>query len=458
MATVIKFVRGTTAQNQTYTGAEGSLSVDTQKWTLRLHDGTTAGGHELASVKDVSTIIEEKVTEVTTPGSDGAYPEDSELGKALNKKLDKTVGSTQTDLNKLNKEGEFYVKSATSNIPPGTRAPFHVSVRVNDEKIYQTLTTTVDNSNAIYVRVATDHLGTSWEDWNRIGSAGASGLNTVESQETDLNNLKADGEFNCTQATANLPTGLTSPIHLSVRKTMGGALQVAYGKDKTEPKMFIRIMSGSTWSAWVGAGSSAGIDDLTKPDANTDWTSPDLGTEGGSQSNPLVVGLDKRYIQKTEKGQNNGVASLDEHGKIPVAQLPDISITSVKTAANDAGRDALKDQLQEGDVVIVTASEAAGGATASYILDAAKEFKTLGGAGAVTSVAGKTGAVTLAKADVGLDKVENLALAQADTDLAKLTTVTDGSYATPATIKKFMEKCGWVFTEDANTLDLQQIQ
>lgn len=53
MATQVQFRRGTAAQNNAFTGAEGELSVNLSNYSLRLHDGTTAGGYEIAR-KDFS--------------------------------------------------------------------------------------------------------------------------------------------------------------------------------------------------------------------------------------------------------------------------------------------------------------------------------------------------------------------------------------------------------------------
>jgi len=47
MPTSFQFRRGTTTQNNAFTGAAGELSVDTDKNTLRVHDNSTAGGTEL---------------------------------------------------------------------------------------------------------------------------------------------------------------------------------------------------------------------------------------------------------------------------------------------------------------------------------------------------------------------------------------------------------------------------
>jgi microcystin-dependent protein len=47
MATQLQFRRGTTAQNDSFTGAVGEISIDTSTDNLRIHDGSTAGGIEL---------------------------------------------------------------------------------------------------------------------------------------------------------------------------------------------------------------------------------------------------------------------------------------------------------------------------------------------------------------------------------------------------------------------------
>ena len=47
MAVTVLFRRGTTAQNNSFTGSVGELSVNTTTNTIRVHDGSTAGGHEL---------------------------------------------------------------------------------------------------------------------------------------------------------------------------------------------------------------------------------------------------------------------------------------------------------------------------------------------------------------------------------------------------------------------------
>ena len=49
MPTQLQLRRGTTAQNNAFTGAAGELSYDTEVDTIRVHDGSTAGGFTLAA-------------------------------------------------------------------------------------------------------------------------------------------------------------------------------------------------------------------------------------------------------------------------------------------------------------------------------------------------------------------------------------------------------------------------
>ena len=47
MAKLLKLRGGTTSQHSSFTGAEREVTVDTDKETLVVHDGSTAGGHSL---------------------------------------------------------------------------------------------------------------------------------------------------------------------------------------------------------------------------------------------------------------------------------------------------------------------------------------------------------------------------------------------------------------------------
>jgi hypothetical protein len=52
MPTQVQFRRGNTSQHSTFTGAEGEITVNTEKDILVVHDGSTVSGHEVARVNN----------------------------------------------------------------------------------------------------------------------------------------------------------------------------------------------------------------------------------------------------------------------------------------------------------------------------------------------------------------------------------------------------------------------
>lgn len=73
MPTVVQFRRGTTSQNNSFTGAEGEFSVDTSLNTIRVHDGLTEGGFELLR-KDSSNLVETVTSVGTSPTAIATFP------------------------------------------------------------------------------------------------------------------------------------------------------------------------------------------------------------------------------------------------------------------------------------------------------------------------------------------------------------------------------------------------
>lgn len=54
MAKVLQIRRGTTAQNDNFTGLAGEITFDTETKTLRVHDGIKLGGYPVAATVDAS--------------------------------------------------------------------------------------------------------------------------------------------------------------------------------------------------------------------------------------------------------------------------------------------------------------------------------------------------------------------------------------------------------------------
>lgn len=56
MPTILQLRRGTDSQNNGFIGAAGELTFDASNNTIRAHDGTTLGGHRLATINDLSAV------------------------------------------------------------------------------------------------------------------------------------------------------------------------------------------------------------------------------------------------------------------------------------------------------------------------------------------------------------------------------------------------------------------
>jgi microcystin-dependent protein len=120
-----------------------------------------------------------------------------------------------------------------------------------------------------------------------------------------------------------------------------------------------------------------------------------------------------------ERGVANGYPNLDGSGKVPLAQLPPESLGSNSykgtwnASTNSPSITTGSAPGKQGWFYIVnvagttTVDGISSWAVGDYIVSNNTVWQKVGSSSAVTSVAGKTGSVTLVKADVGLSNVEN---------------------------------------------------
>lgn len=164
-----------------------------------------------------------------------------------------------------------------------------------------------------------------------------------------------------------------------------------------------QYVSGS----WGDAGASVLADNVFRIVDNGDATKQIAFEASGiatattrtitMPNSDVNLGLVSTALQTSQLGAANGVASLDANGLLPTAQLPPLAITDVFVVANQAARLALT--AEKGDVAIQTDT----GLT--YILSTNSpstnaDWKILTAAGAVTSVNGQTGTVSLTTTNI----------------------------------------------------------
>ena len=90
MARQVQLRRGTTAETSTFTGAVGEVTVDTDKDTVVVHDGVTAGGIPVVSDQ---TVVLTDGTGITTSGT---YPNFTVTNSAPDQTVVLTQGSNVT--------------------------------------------------------------------------------------------------------------------------------------------------------------------------------------------------------------------------------------------------------------------------------------------------------------------------------------------------------------------------
>ena len=88
MAKQLQLRKGTATEHNTFTGALGEVTVDTTNKTLRVHDGTTAGGTQLATLTGAVVLNNTLTSTSTTQALTAAQ------GKVLKDTLDNTAASS----------------------------------------------------------------------------------------------------------------------------------------------------------------------------------------------------------------------------------------------------------------------------------------------------------------------------------------------------------------------------
>ena len=153
------------------------------------------------------------------------------------------------------------------------------------------------------------------------------------------------------------------------------------------------------------------------------------------------------YVPLSQKGAANGVATLGADGKIPNGQLPDLAITDVIVLATKAAYDSYlvtsPTEDKVGDAIVVTDFDGNGHSKTFIITGvdttgtATYTVQELTAAGYVTSVAGKSGDVTLASSDL-----TDLAGLAAAADLTTSSTV-DDKIVTPKDVNTMLAAHGF---------------
>ena len=151
MAKQLQLRKGTATEHDTFTGANGEVTVDTTNKTLRVHDGSTVGGTRLATLTGGSVPAAQ--LPAATTSAQGAVQLNNTLtststtqaltaaqGKALNDQAF-GIGQTYSDVTASRVSGTTYTNSSTR--------PIMLSIAVRDNTSAVGVTLYVNSSIAI---------------------------------------------------------------------------------------------------------------------------------------------------------------------------------------------------------------------------------------------------------------------------------------------------------------------
>ena len=444
----VLFRRGTTAQNDNYVGPLASITIDTTLNQVRLHDGLTIGGHVIANMTDVQAVID------SVDGLD--IGDIAGLQTALNLKADKTT--TITAGNGITGGGDLStgrtitlgtpstITGSTANTVTATSHTHAITVTKSDVGLSNVDNTSDANKpvsnatqNALNLKLNTSLKGSA-NGLAELDSGGKVPLSQIS--DAVLGQVEYMGTWN---AATNSPTLPTTPVKKGdyyVVSTGGTQFGITFDVgdwiisdgtawDKVDNTDAVTSVAGRMGAVVltkddVGLSNVDNTSDANKPVSTAQQSALDLKANLASPTftgTPLAptatTGTNTTQIATTAFVQSQigeldtGVSSVSGTAPIVVggtAPNPLISVNNVTTTTDGAMSSADKVKLNG--------------------IETGAQVNT------VTSVASKTGAVTLVKGDVGLGSVQNYAIATEAENIAGTTNV---KYATPKSIRDFVE-------------------
>jgi len=443
MASTILLKRSNTAGNDAYTGFLGEVTLDTQTRKLRIHDGVQAGGYVVANMSDVQAVVD-TVAGLTI--ADIAGLQDA-LDALSTDKADKTTAISAG--NGLTGGGDL---SANRTVTLGTPSTLTGS----------TTNSVTADSHTHAITVTKSDVGLSnvdnTSDLNKpVSTATQTALdlkvdNSVLGVANGVATLDSGGKVPTTQ----LPSFVDDVLEFASFASFPaigetGKIYVAIDTNKTyrwSGTAYIYITSGAVDSvagktgvvtlvkADVGLSNVDNTSDANKPVSSAQQTALNLKANIAS---PTLTGTPKAPTATT--GTNTTQIATTAFVQNQIGTL-DTGVTSVSgTAPITVGGTSANPVIDINNATTTTdGAMSAADKTKLDGIEAGAEVNK------VTSVAGKTGAITLAKADVGLGSVQNYGIA---TEAENIAGTTDIKYTTPGGIRDFVE--GGTYTIDGGT-------
>ena len=468
MSSQVQFRRGTTTQNNAFTGAQGEITVDTDIKTLRLHDGSTAGGGAtVVTLAATQTLTNKTLSTSSTWAGNAVGLTYGGTGSSLTAAAGAVAysGSSGLALNSPGTSGQL-LQSAGAGVPIWVNA----SSLTTGTATNATNATNIAGGSAGYLVYQSDTNttsfiapGTSGYVLRSTGASTAPGWVTsnvtfgstsvqVGDTSTTLDGLTA---INATSGATAFFATPTAPVLFTGATT----LTIGYGSTASSTTNISTgaVGSGNTKIVNIGTGSAAGSTtniNLGDADGGTVTVNKDLVVSGNLTVNGTTTTINSTTLDVDDlnitvaKGAADGAAAdgagltvdgasatlLYTHSGTKWAMNKPLDVTgSITSSAGITGTTGTFS-----DDVAVNGGDLTSSATTFNLLNSTVTTLNLGGASTATAIGAATGTTTV-KADLTVDgdvqvKGGDLTTNQTTFNLLNATATTVNAFGAATTI------------------------